>query len=133
MKRDLTIFSLVLAGGVLLAFAASPNAAPRPWVDRATGLAWDQHATGVRLVFGHVSHDATVVADQNTQATSVVRPTSARAIRFVCNQQTLPNDMASCINRAVRLYFEGDWSSADLCDATGERCHNLGKLLAETK
>ena len=87
-----------------------------------------------RDVARQMSPDVTLVAEQiRQQGTTLPTPATAvpaRAIRFVCNQQTLPNDIASCMNRAVRLYFEGDWTGADLCTADGETCHALGTLLS---
>ena len=81
-----------------------------------------------------MSPDVTLVAEQSAQqGTSLgaapVSPVVQRSIRFVCNQQTLPNDIASCMNRAVRVYFEGNWSGADICNGNGEACADLKTLL----
>lgn len=106
----LTIFLPILAGGILLAFAATDLQARR------------------------MSRNAVLVADQTaapvqTAPALLATPTKLRSIRFVCNQQTIPNDVASCISRAVRVVFEGDWSGSDLCEPTGTACHDLGTLL----
>lgn len=112
--------------------------APVGWPVREQG-SWGILAVlfvaGACLVWsGQVSHAGGTAADQRVlvqQGTSVAPPppTRQRSIRFICDQQTLPNDVASCMNRAVRVYFEGDWSGVDICGTPGGTCHDLKTLL----
>ena len=106
-----------------LRFADAPTMLVRP---REFSVAYVDGTNGIREVTIFTEQ----IAQQGTSlGAPPVSPVVQRSIRFVCNQQTLPNDIASCMNRAVRVYFEGDWSGADLCNANGEACHDLKTLL----